>query len=171
MLGPLPKAIVIRSSLPGIRCRCSQRNEMCSCIGSACSTNLAGELRGATAIVNFLRVDADGKLRCAVLPFADGHDMSSENWWRAREGRTSLYLAEPKVGAISDRPVLIMMKPIRAADGAFNGTVSATESITHRRRSIEAPTSQRRVGIVVLRPGQQAVAAGAACDEKIGKFV
>lgn len=140
-------------------------------IGSACSTNLAGELRGATAIVNFLRVDADGKLRCAVLPFADGHDMSSENWWRAREGRTSLYLAEPKVGAISDLPVLMMVKPIMAADGAFNGTVSATVSIAHLRRSIEAKTSVSSVVFVVDRQGRPLVGAGRAGFEKFDQVV
>jgi two-component sensor histidine kinase len=121
-------------------------------IGSRCSEILAGALKGAYGVLNFLRTDADGKARCSVLPFTPGQDLSKNRWWLDRRGRDGLYLAEPEIGAISKRPVLIMVLPLYSSAGRFLGTLSAGVSIEQLQASVQRKKPDVP-GVVLLADG------------------
>jgi two-component sensor histidine kinase len=121
-------------------------------IGSRCSEILAGALKGAYGLLNFLRADADGKARCSVLPFTAGQDLSKNRWWLDRRGRQSLYLSEPEVGAISKRPILIMVLPLYSSEGKFQGTLSAGVSIEQLQASLRRK-GPGVPGVVLLADG------------------
>jgi two-component sensor histidine kinase len=121
-------------------------------IGSRCSEILAGALKGAYGLLNFLRTDADGRARCSVLPFTPGQDLSKNRWWLDRRGREGLYLAEPEIGAISKRPVLIMVLPLYSSAGRFQGTLSAGVSIEQLQASLQRKKPDVP-GVVLLADG------------------
>lgn len=111
-------------------------------MGPDCNVVLATILRGATGITNYVRTDADGRARCSVLPFEQGQDLSHRPWWRLAQSSQDLTLAPPEIGTISRKPVLVMALPIKASDGAFDGTISAGVNLERLRASI----SRQRIG-------------------------
>lgn len=128
--------------------------------GAGCNTLLADAMRDADGIINFVRADATGRARCSALPFSGNIDLSHNRWWNARRGRMTLYLASPEMGAISRRPLLLMVLPLARPDGSFDGTLSAGVSIEALQRSLAAKSVGRGVIFVVNASGDPVIATG-----------
>lgn len=93
--------------------------------GPDCRQTLVQALGGSDMIVNFIRTDRIGRVRCSVLPSPPLLDVSRDKWWLERGKKRSLYLASPQVGRVSGLPVHIVVLPLFNEDGAFEGTLSA----------------------------------------------
>ncbi|MGL5836953.1 MAG: sensor histidine kinase [Sphingorhabdus sp.] len=98
-------------------------------IGSRCNMILADAMRSADGLVNFVRTDANGKVRCSVLPFNENMDVSGTDWWKIRQRHTQPYLSRPEMGMISDQPVMVMAHPLFSDRGTFDGIITASISI------------------------------------------
>lgn len=129
---------------------------------SGCNELLDDAMRDANGIVNFLRADAQGRARCSALSFTPGLDLSSNRWWLARRGRTTLYLAPPEIGPISGRPILVMVQPLFKADGSFDGTVSAGVSVEALEKSLRNKARGRNAIFVTDGRGSPVISTGKA---------
>lgn len=134
-------ALTFAASLPEVRN-----------MGEGCSAMLTGALEGTEKITNFLRTDAAGRARCSAVEFTPGEDLSTDAWWRERNGRRTLYVAKPEVGTISQRLISIAVLPLFSGTGAFEGTLSAGVSISDLARSIRSAEA-RLPGAVLLASG------------------
>jgi two-component sensor histidine kinase len=94
-------------------------------ISAGCNEMLRAALRETEGIVNFLRVDAQGKVRCSALAFMPGTDVSRDPWWAEAQDRTELFVAAPMIGRVSGKPILAMVQPLRDSAGRMAGSLNA----------------------------------------------
>ena len=134
-------SLVFAAEQPGVRA-----------VGARCSSTLASGLLGAGGIINFVRADAQGKVRCSALPFTPGQDLSRDAWWLQRAGRRSLYLAAPQIGSISGHALHIMVLPLYSAVGEFEGTLSAGIGIDALTASLREQ-DRSRPGTILVTDG------------------
>lgn len=121
--------------------------------GSQCDQLMVDARDGATGILNFVRTDRNGTVRCSGLPYQPGLSIAQNQWWqRARIG-TSFLLGGPSIGEVSKRPVVLLFLPLLNARGDFDGTVSA--GIGLERLSAALKARQRERGGAVLLVDQQ----------------
>jgi len=124
-------------------------------VGRGCDATLGDALKNSNGITNFVRSDANGLVRCSVLPFTKGQDLSGSNWWLQRRGRSRLYLAEPQIGDISQQLIYIMVLPMYTEAGVFDGTLSAGISIRKLGDSlIEKSRVQSGIALVTDKTGK-----------------
>lgn len=120
-----------------------------------CDQALAAGRQDYPAIVNFVRSDATGLVRCSVLPFKPGTTYVEQDWWQRGVSSNDMTVSAPVVGAISKKPVLIIMLPIRLSDGSVDGAVTAGIDIKYLNKSAaESPESKTGVIAIVSDNGR-----------------
>ncbi|MFM2273918.1 MAG: hypothetical protein RL702_2983, partial [Pseudomonadota bacterium] len=67
-------------------------------IGGDCSATLDNVRDGATGILNFLRTDRTGAVRCSGLPFTPGENLAGRRWWQDARGTSGFVIGEPQIG-------------------------------------------------------------------------
>ena len=137
-------------------------------IGGDCSATLDNVRDGATGILNFLRTDRTGAVRCSGLPFTPGENLAGRRWWQDARGTSGFVIGEPQIGEVSHRQVVIMGLALKDADGQFDGTVSAGISLERLSASIAAKQAELG-GTVLLVSGRGKVllAAGEAGFDRL----
>lgn len=114
-----------------------------------CVQPLAAARQGFEAVVNFVRSDATGAVRCSVLPFADGTSYADLEWWRAGIKSNRMTISAPVIGTISQKPILILMLPLRSIDGGQDGAVSAGIDVTYLNKKVKA-APYAETGLIAL---------------------
>lgn len=140
-------------------------------IGPGCDEQMLAAGQGATGIVNFLRTDRDGFVRCSGLGFDRRQNMAARHWWQTARRTGALSFGEPQIGEVSRRPVVIMGFPVRRNDGTFDGTVSAGISLDRLQASLQQ--QQRALGGAVLlvdRNGKVLLTAGPEHFDQIERW-
>lgn len=120
--------------------------------GGECDQMLVDARDGATGIVNFVRADRDGKVRCSGMPFEPGLSIAANPWWQQARWRNSFLLGGPVIGEVSKRPVVLLLLPLRDARGHFDGTISAGISLERLASALSA-RQRERGGAVLLVDG------------------
>ncbi len=94
-----------------------------------CSEALRIAAQGAEGIPNLARTDANGKLRCSILPFMPGTDVSGTPWWAEARSRSGIFFTGPQTSTITGHTVLGIVSVMRRPNGQFDGTLGASLSI------------------------------------------
>ena len=116
-----------------------------------CNEALAASLRDYSAIVNFVRSDANGNVRCSVLPHSGNVNFANEGWWqRGIQADRLTLIKSPIVSPISQKEVIILMMPLRTAEGRQNGALTVGISLDDLRRSIAAAPEGRAGYLAVM---------------------
>lgn len=128
-----------------------------------CNEALAASLRDYRAIVNFVRSDANGNVRCSVLPHSGNVNLATEGWWQRgiRANRLTL-IKSPIIGAISQKEIIILMIPLLTAEGRQNGALSVGISLSDLRRSIAAAPEGRSGYLAVMSRDGAVIAEGSS---------
>ena len=129
--------------------------------GLGCDQLLGDAREGATGIVNFLRADRTGAVRCSGLPFTAGQSIAANRWWQKAQFADSFLLGGPVIGEVSKKPVLLLYLPLKDNLGRFDGTISAgigLERLSH----VLAARQRERGGVVMLidRAGKVLLSSG-----------
>lgn len=108
----------------------------------ACDELLAGIAHRLPLIANLSVVDRSGRIRCAALPASawDPHEGRVDRlaWWPELVEAPGPLLRGPLLGTLSNRPVLWALRPLRTADGAFAGAVTASIDLAEIERRFVA---------------------------------
>jgi two-component sensor histidine kinase len=124
-------------------------------IGPGCNTALAASRRNYAPIINFVRTQADGVVRCSILPFQSGLSVAEEFWWQRTMSDGRLTISRPIIGSISRRSVLIMAMPIKSENSSDNGTLSAAIDVSRLAQSISgAPEANKGAASIITADGQ-----------------
>ena len=119
-----------------------------------CREALSATARNYRPIVNFVRSDATGLVRCSVLPYKPGASLASENWWRQGIIGGRMTISAPVMGSISQRKLLILMLPLTDENGAQYGAISSGIDIAYLTEITKAaPESKRGVIAIVTDEG------------------
>jgi two-component sensor histidine kinase len=111
-------------------------NQAVRAMGADCREGLKSGLIGNPAIVNLVRTDATGMVRCSVLPFPPSKSLGNEIWWQNGIKADGFTLTGPVVGPISKIPVLIGMQPIISPDGRVDGAINVGIDLSWLHRSL-----------------------------------
>lgn len=118
---------------------------------------------GATGIINFLRADRDGNVRCSGLSYAPGQNIAANPWWQQARRGDSFVLSDPWVGEVSKRPIVLLYLPLKDADGRFDGTISAGISLDRLGQTLAVRQRQLEGSIMLVnRRGKVLLSTGAA---------
>ena len=124
-------------------------------ISPRCDEVLAVNRQNSSPIVNFVRSDATGLVRCSVLPYAPGTSLGGENWWQLGIKSKGTTISAPVLGVISQRRVLTLMLPVRRADGSQHGAVSASIDLRQLSKSVAgSPEGKNGIIAIVANNGQ-----------------
>ena len=119
----------------------ASRNDAIRNITSECSAGLAQGQQLESGVINYARSDAAGRVRCSVIPFDPGQKFADESWWQRGIKIDGVSLSSPTFGRISKRSILIMMLPLKKADGTQDGAITAGISL----EALQASLDKRRV--------------------------
>ena len=119
----------------------ASRNDAIRNITSECSAGLAQGQQLASGVINYARSDAAGRARCSVIPFDAGQAFADEIWWQRGIKTDEVTLSSPTFGRISKRTILIMMLPLKKADGTQDGAITAGISL----EALQASLDRRRL--------------------------
>jgi two-component sensor histidine kinase len=125
-----------------------------------CSATLGDAHRDLASIVNLTRSDASGRVRCSALPFTGTEDFSGEPWWKHAIKADGISLGGPTIGKISKRPILVMAMPVRTADGAKDGLLTASISMEALRASLSRRSVIDPNALIEIRAANGAVLLG-----------
>lgn len=124
-------------------------------ISPGCTTALSASRRNYAPIINFVRTQADGVVRCSVLTFQPGLSVSGEYWWQRTISDGRLTISRPIIGSISRRNVLVMAMPITTRNGINNGTLSAAIDVSRLAQTMSrAPEAQRGAASIITADGK-----------------
>jgi two-component sensor histidine kinase len=123
-----------------------------------CADALASGFKGYKPIVNFIRADAAGRVRCSILPFREGTSFIGEQWWERTRKSGGITVNQPSIGRVSGVPVIIIALPIRDKNGAFAGTFSAGLDISQLAKSI-ANAPEAKTGVIAIVSGNKELVA------------
>jgi two-component sensor histidine kinase len=123
-----------------------------------CNQDLQTGFTGYDPILNFVRTDASGKVRCSILPFRDGHSFADETWWARTKNSSSMTISQPTIGTVSGVPVIIMALPVKDRAGNFAGTFSAGLEISKLSRSISMAPESKTGSIAIISKNDELIA-------------
>lgn len=106
-------------------------------MGSRCSDVLANAIAGQDTVINVIRSDESGAVRCSVLPFQAGTTFIDQDWWKSGKLRRDFGLSAPTVGQVSGKRVIVAIKPIFDKSGRFDGMVTAAIPISWIERALD----------------------------------
>lgn len=129
--------------------------------GDDCDQMLLNARNGATGVVNFIRSDRHGRVRCSGMRFEQGLSIASNPWWQQARLRNSFLLGGPVIGEVSKRPIVLLLLPIRDAAGQFDGAISAGINLERLAAALSA-RQRERGGAVLLVDGNGKVLLSAA---------
>jgi two-component sensor histidine kinase len=124
-----------------------------------CSQVLRTGFSGYEAIVNFIRTDADGIVRCSALPYKAGASLSGETWWQNTKSAGALTVSQPTMGSISGIPIIVVALPLKGGNGSFAGTFSAGLNISQLSKSVIAAPEAKTGAIAVISSNGTLVAS------------
>jgi two-component sensor histidine kinase len=128
-----------------------------------CESALSSGLRSYSPMVNLVRSDAQGYVRCSVLPYTPGTNFAKQTWWQRGIAANNLTISSPTRSQISKKNVLIMMLSLRERDGAQNGALTAGIDIAKIQRKLaEAPEAKAGAVAIITSGGQLVAHAGSA---------
>jgi two-component sensor histidine kinase len=128
-------------------------------ITSRCGDVLQSGFKGYDPIVNFVRTDASGRVRCSILPFREGHSFVGEPWWERTRVAKSITVSQPTTGTVSGVPVIIMAIPVADAAGNFAGTFSAGIEISKLAKSVAEAPESKTGSIAIISKNDELVAS------------
>lgn len=118
-------------------------------MGLGCREGLKAGLLGNPALNNFARSDANAVVRCSVLPFNAPLSFARETWWKRGIVANDFTISAPIIGAISKRPVLIGMLPIKDANGRNDGAITVAIKLDWLQASLDKATKDNSAVIAV----------------------
>lgn len=113
------------------------QDERIRTMSAMCTDLLKNRLEGRMPIVNFIRWDAAGRLRCSgVKPPAPGV-IASQPWWNAAKRTRNFVVSSPVQGRVVPRRMLVAVQPIEdPRSGEWQGALSAAIDLSWIERSL-----------------------------------
>jgi two-component sensor histidine kinase len=126
-----------------------------------CDSALAAGMRDYRPIANFARSDADGVVRCSVLPHSGEVNFAGYAWWQngIKADRLTLFKS-PVRGDISKRQILIMMLPLRDSEGNQDGALTAGIDVEQLRNLLVSAPEARMGSVAIVTAEGEIVAEG-----------
>lgn len=102
-----------------------------------CSDLLATRLEGRMPIVNFIRWDEAGKLRCSGVEPPNPVVFASQPWWSAAKSSRHFVVSSPVYGKVVPRRMLVAVQPIvDVRTGEWQGALSAAIDLSWIEKSL-----------------------------------
>lgn len=132
------------------------QNQDVRTMGPRCKDGLKAGLPAESGMLNIVRSDASGAVRCSIVPFDPGQSLAGEQWWQDGIRRRVLSVSAPTIGPIVKQPVMIAMLPIFTATGENDGAVSISMDFKQLRRNMvsDLAAAEGNAGRAVLSRGQ-----------------
>ncbi len=106
-----------------------------------CNATLTRALQSQTAVINLVREDVAGNVRCSGLPIDRPLNYLREPWWSPGIDARRFTVSTPVMGKISKRQILVAMHPLLDASGRSVGAITAAIDIA----KLEAALRRRRL--------------------------
>lgn len=100
------------------------QNEDVRAMSSRCRDGLLPAYSAKMGVLNIIRSDASGAVRCSVIAFAPGQSLADLQWWRDGIRRKAFSVSAPVLGPIVKQQSVIAMLPMFNAQGKDDGAVS-----------------------------------------------
>lgn len=101
-----------------------------------CSPFLKDRVEGRLPIVNFIRWDAEGYLKCsAVAPSSSGVTAETP-WWNAAKRHRQFVVSAPIYGRVVPKRILVAAQPLVDGSGQWQGALTAAIDLSWIERSL-----------------------------------
>ncbi len=116
-------------------------------VGVECTPRLADILKELTGYRNILRVDADGRLKCAGASVTASGDRGRRPWFVALKEGQPIALAR---ALQATEPALVAAVRAQKADGRFDGAMIAVLTLASIRPDLSDPTLPKDTAVAVI---------------------
>jgi two-component sensor histidine kinase len=129
-------------------------------ISAQCSEHLRAAMHDQRQIVNYIRSDAMGRVRCSVLPGGTDVSFRSESWWIDAIKARTFSLSRPTLGQVSKRRVVLALHPLfDDRTGAFLGMVSGGIQLSWVETALRQTTLSKDAVAAIAGPDGQILVA------------
>lgn len=101
------------------------RNSVIRGMADGCSELIADVISDQQILINIIRSDTSGAVRCSALPFKPGTTFSGEDWWETGKTRQGFSVSRPTIGKVSGKRVIIAVNPLFDERNRFQGMMTA----------------------------------------------
>ena len=136
------------------------RNVAVRSMGPGCREALVESLADSPALVNFARVDADGRVRCSALPAPALVSFAAADWWKRAASTKGYTLSSAVKSPISGKQVLFGTRPLLKPDGAFDGAVVVSMDVEWLHKALTDEKLSQHAVVAIVGPGGQEMMIG-----------
>ncbi|MEP6868966.1 MAG: histidine kinase dimerization/phosphoacceptor domain -containing protein [Novosphingobium sp.] len=128
---------------------------------SRCRAGMQAGMVDNPALSNLVRVDAQGRVLCSVLPSPPTMSFGDRQWWPRGRAAHAFTLGTPEICPISGQPVIFGMQPIYGPTGEFEGAVLAAIRLVWLKELLDQEKlSNHAVVAVVTTAGDELMTTG-----------
>lgn len=88
------------------------------------------------AYSNLLRIATDGQILCSAIPAQPGMTYDKVSWWPSIGRGSETRIVGPIWGTLTQKPVLLAIKPLATADGGFDGALAVAIDVPHLQEAV-----------------------------------
>jgi two-component sensor histidine kinase len=121
-------------------------------MGPACNDVLIEGLADSPVLVNFLRLDATGRVRCSALHLDARLSFANSAWWQRGIKSQNFTLSPPLISPVSKRRVLFGMRPLTKPDGTFDGALIVAVSADWLEQTLATEKLSQHATVAVVGP-------------------
>ena len=124
--------------------------------GARCHDILVESLAESPALVNFMRLDPQGRVTCSALVAPTSVSFASSDWFnRAIRSRTYT-ISAPRLSPVSGKHVLFGALPVRLSNGALGGLIVMSVEAEWLQKALDAEKAAQQGVVAIVGPdGQQ----------------
>ena len=101
-----------------------------------CDERMRSLTRDVSAYSNILRIGPDGRILCSAIPANGNLTYGLLSWWPEMAQKQETRIMGPLWGTLTQKPVLIALKPLFAKDGEFEGAMAVAIDIPHLEKAV-----------------------------------
>ena len=130
-------------------------------MSAECSSTLRQLLKTHNAVINFMRLDAGGQVRCSAQPITAAVSYANDEWWRDARRSKTFSITGPIFGKITRRNVFLGIQPIYDGAGQFDGVLAAAIDISWLEGALKQQAlSENALVAIANRTGRTLLSSG-----------
>jgi two-component sensor histidine kinase len=135
--------------------RAASRNQAVRTGGPGCHEAFAESLADSPALVNFVRLDAQGRGTCSALPVPLGVSFASSDWFKRALRSDGYTISAPTNSPVSGKNVLFGALPMRSLDRSLSGLIVVSVEAQWLQKALDNEKLSQAAVVAIVGPDGQ----------------
>jgi two-component sensor histidine kinase len=135
--------------------RAASRNPAVRTAGPGCHEVFVESLAESPALVNFVRLDRQGRVICSALPVPPAVSFASSDWFKRALRSDGYTISAPTQSPVSRKNVLFGALPMRSLDRALSGLIVVSVEAQWLQKALDNEKVSQAAVVAIVGPDGQ----------------